>query len=201
MREFLAVPSVAAFAVCCTVLCFEMMAVGIATALTRQKKNIWLNEEDARRFAGSLAEFEQPDVARLLRLHRNQLENFLPFFALGSLWLATAGSAAWGTPLFVAFTTSRTLHAVCYLARLGRLRTGSFTLGVVVLLALGVGVGWRAFSAPRFANAARLSAAKSWHLKGRPPGPSARLRSPGQATRTACVADGNLSSAPLGRVG
>src|SRR5882724_9946098 len=146
MHALLTIPSISVFAICCAILCLEMIAVGIATALTRQNKNIWLNEEDARRFAGSLADLEQRDVARLLRLHRNQLENFVPFFALGCLWLATGASTAWGAPLFVAFTVSRTLHAVCYLAKRGRLRTGSFTLGVIVLLALGVGVGWRALS-------------------------------------------------------
>ena len=105
--------------------------------------NVWLNEEDAQRFAGTLADLEQRRVAKLLRLHRNQLENFVPFFALGCLSLATGSLGAWGAPLFVAFTGVRTLHAVFYLAKAGRLRTASFTLGVVVLLTLGLGVVWR----------------------------------------------------------
>lgn len=143
MQEFFALPSASLFAVCCTVLCLEMVAVGVATALTRQKQNVWLNEEDAQRFAGTLADLEQRRVARLLRLHRNQLENFVPFFALGYLGLATGTSAAWGAPLFVAFTAARTVHAVFYLTKFGRLRTGSFTIGVLVLLTLGLGVVWR----------------------------------------------------------
>jgi hypothetical protein len=40
-------------------------------------------------------------------VHRNLLENFVPFFALGSLWLATSASQGFGTALFVAFTIAR----------------------------------------------------------------------------------------------
>lgn len=116
------------FAVCCVVICLELAALAFATPILRAKRNIWLNEEDARRFNGVVADVEHPDVARLVRVHRNQLENFVPFFALGLLWVATGGPASVCVPLFVAFTSARLAHALCFLLRMGRARTAAHTV-------------------------------------------------------------------------
>jgi uncharacterized MAPEG superfamily protein len=123
-----------------------MAVLGLATAITRQKRNQWLNEEDALRFSGDVVDIEHRDVARLLRLHRNLLENFLPFFALGCLWLATGASDRLGAPLFVVFTATRLAHLVFYLQRSGRLRTAAFTVGFGVLLVLAAGATWAAIA-------------------------------------------------------
>ncbi len=148
MHEWFGATSVAVFVVCCAILCVEMAACGVATAVTRQKRNIWLNEEDAQRFSGKVVDIEHRDVARLLRLHRNLLENFVPFFALGLLWVATGASTRLGNALFVAFTFSRITHPVFYLARMGRLRTASFTVGFGVLVILAGGVVWHSLAGP-----------------------------------------------------
>jgi uncharacterized MAPEG superfamily protein len=144
MHEWFRAREMVVFVISCSILCVEMAAFAVATALTRQKRNLWLNQEDAQRFSGDVADIEHRDVARLLRVHRNLLENFVPFFALGSLWLATGAAQGFGTALFVAFTLARIVHPIFYLARMGRLRTATFTIGVGVLLILAWGTVWSA---------------------------------------------------------
>lgn len=90
---------------------------------------------------------EHRDVARVVRVHRNQLENFAPFFALGVMWLASGGSTTLGTALFVTFGIARTAHLAFYLARKGRLRTASHTVSFLVLVVLAAGVIWRVLQA------------------------------------------------------
>jgi uncharacterized MAPEG superfamily protein len=131
------------FALCTACLVLEMEGLAFATPLLRTRRNVWLNDEDARRFSGTTADVEHRDVARIVRVHRNQLENFAPFFALGILWVLAGAPAALGGCLLVAFTLARTAHVVFYLARRGRLRTASHTVSFLVLAALAGGVVWR----------------------------------------------------------
>jgi uncharacterized MAPEG superfamily protein len=121
-----------------------MNGFGVATAILRQRRNVWLNEEDARRFAGKVADLEDRDVARLLRLHRNQIENCVPFFVLGLVWVMAGMWDQVAVALFLAFTLSRLLHPFLYWTQRSRLRTASFTLSFVVNAILAAGLLYRA---------------------------------------------------------
>ncbi len=147
MVEWLTVPSAAIFAACCAFEGFTMLALALATPLLRQRRNVWLNDEDAKRFSGTVADLEHRDVARLIRVHRNLLENFVPFVALGFLWIATGAPSWLGVTLFVTFAVARTAHVTFYLTRNGRLRTASHTVSFLVLVILTAGVSWRAVGA------------------------------------------------------
>jgi glutathione S-transferase len=142
MHDWLGTTPATVFALCTALLALEMAGLAFATPLLRTKRNVWLNEEDALRFSGTVADVEHRDVARLVRVHRNLLENFVPFFALGVLWLVTGAPTAFGVWLFVAFAVARTAHVWLYLSRRGRLRTASHSVGFLVLVALAVGVAW-----------------------------------------------------------
>ena len=146
MVEWWTDESARAFALCCTIVCVEMMALAFVTPLLRTKRNRWLNEEDAKRFSGTVADCEHPDVARVVRVHGNQLESFVPFFALGLLWLTFGGRGRLGVALFAAFALARSAHIFFYLTRRGRLRTASHTLSFFVLVALAGLLAWRAAS-------------------------------------------------------
>jgi uncharacterized MAPEG superfamily protein len=138
-----------AFALGTVLLVLEMAALAFVTPLVRTKRNVWLNEEDALRFRGTVADVEHRDVARIVRAHRNLLENFAPFFALGLLWQTTHATDApdgLGASLFVTFALARTAHLAFYLTRRGRLRTASHTLGFLVLVILAAGIAWRVAS-------------------------------------------------------
>jgi glutathione S-transferase len=143
LYEFPDTAAVHAFVLCTTLLVLEMAGLAFATPLLRTKRNVWLNEEDAKRFAGTVADVEDRAVARLVRVHRNSLENFAPFFALGLLWLLTGANVQLGAWLFVVFTVARTAHLCFYLVRRRRLRTASHTLAFLVLVILAGGLLWR----------------------------------------------------------
>jgi uncharacterized MAPEG superfamily protein len=136
--------AVRAFVVCTTLLVLEMAGLAFATPLLRTTRNLWLNEEDAARFSGTIADVEHRDVARAIRAHRNLLENFASFFALGMLWIMTGQPARLGAGLFALFAVARTAHLGFYLTRRGRLRTASHTVGFLVLVILAGGLLWQA---------------------------------------------------------
>src|SRR5258708_3284462 len=69
-----------AYAIACSILVFKMFAAAILTASTRTRVKQFLNPEDAGMAGGTGVMHEHPDVQRMLRLHRNDLENILPFF-------------------------------------------------------------------------------------------------------------------------
>jgi uncharacterized membrane protein YecN with MAPEG domain len=142
--EWIATTSATIFTACCAILGLEICGLSVATATLRQKRNVWLNEEDARRFSGTVADTEDRDVARLLRVHRNQIENCVPFFILGLLWVEAEMWSRLAVVLFLAFALSRVLHPLFYLTRRGRLRTASFTLSVVVNAILASGLLYHA---------------------------------------------------------
>jgi prostaglandin-E synthase 1 len=143
MHDWLNTTAANVFALCTALLALEKTALAFATPLLRTKRNVWLNEEDAQRFSGTVADVEHRDVARVVRAHRNQLENFAPFFALGLLWLTMGAPEALGAGLFVVFAVARTAHIGFYLARKGRLRTASHTMSFLVLVTLAGGVVWQ----------------------------------------------------------
>lgn len=128
------------FAVCIALLALLVAGLGAATAAIRARRSVFLNPEDARGNRATVGELEHPDVARLQRVHRNQLENVLPFFALGMLAINVQFWPAALAYLFVAFTISRFAHAAFYLARKSLPRTGAHTIGLVVQVALAVGI-------------------------------------------------------------
>jgi glutathione S-transferase len=146
MVELFAVGAGRVFVVCCVLVVLEVEALAFATPLLRVKRNVWLNEEDAKRFSGAVADVDDRDVARVVRVHRNQLENFVPFFALGLLWIATGTSRRVGVALFIAFTLARVAHPIFFLARMGRARTAAHTVSFIVLVVLAVGVAWRSLA-------------------------------------------------------
>ena len=134
------------FAGCCVVVCLELAALAFATPIVRAKRNVWLNEEDAKRFNGAVADVEHADVARLTRVHRNQLENFVPFFALGLLWIAVGGAPRLSVPVFIAFTVARVAHALFFLLRMGRARTAAHTVSWLALVILAIGLAARSLA-------------------------------------------------------
>jgi uncharacterized MAPEG superfamily protein len=135
-----------AFVLCTALLVLEMLGLAFAIPLLRTKRNVWLNEEDAARYSGTVTDVEHRDVARVVRVHRNQVENFVPFFALGLIWVLRGDSAALGAALFALFAVARSAHVVFYLTRRGRLRTASHTVSFLVLVVLAGSLLWRALA-------------------------------------------------------
>jgi glutathione S-transferase len=125
-----------AYAIACSILVFKMLAAGILTATTRTRVKQFLNPEDARMSGGAGVKEEHPEVLRTLRLHRNDLENILPFFTVALIFVLMGASAFAAQVYFYTFTGARIVHTITYLAKLQPWRTATFVLGVVCMVGM-----------------------------------------------------------------
>lgn len=135
---FLSLPGFRLYAVCTILLVIKMFAVGVYTGMVRSKFKVAVNPEDAKQFGAQLVETDHPEVARVLRAHRNDLENIPAFLFLG-LIAVLAGAPAVGLSIcFIAFTVARFAHSVAYLKGLQPWRSMSFGIGTLSMLVLMV---------------------------------------------------------------
>jgi prostaglandin-E synthase 1 len=137
-------PLFAVFAVCAAVLCLKMIAVGHYTGMTRIRRQVYLNPEDAKAFS-KIDEFgtvEHPDVERGLRAHRNDLESTLPFLAIGLVYVLVGPPVLMAKVLLIAFTVLRCAFSVFYLRALQPWRSATFMLGELCLLIMLVQILW-----------------------------------------------------------
>ena len=132
------------FAVCAAVLCLKMLAVGHYTGLTRIRRAVYLNPEDAKSFSqmDEFASAEHPDVERGLRAHRNDLESTLPFLAIGLVYVLVGPPALLAKVLLIAFTVLRCLFSLFYLRAMQPWRSTSFLLGELCLLIMLLQILW-----------------------------------------------------------
>ena len=130
-------PQFELYAICSCVLTVEMLFLGALTAATRAKHKGFLNPEDgavsfgeARLVEGG----EHPDVARVIRAHRNLLESLPMFFALGLIYVLVGAPLLGAQICFIGFTAARVLHALVYIKALQPWRTICFALGTLTLI-------------------------------------------------------------------
>jgi uncharacterized MAPEG superfamily protein len=136
MPQMMNDPAFRAYSIACSILVFKMFAVALMTAATRSRLKQFLNPEDARVLGGADVAQEHPEVQRMLRMHRNDLENILPFFTVGLIFVLM-GVSAFGAQVYCyTFTGARIVHTVTYLARLQPWRTMAFVLGLVCMVGM-----------------------------------------------------------------
>jgi prostaglandin-E synthase 1 len=134
-------PDFRLYALCVCALSFLMLIIGAMTAAKRNTVKQFLNVEDAKvsaKDAKVIEEYEHPDVARVMRAHRNALESVPIFFATGLLYVLVGGPSLGAQICFVAFTVSRVLHAVVYIKALQPWRTMMFAVGLLSLTGMMV---------------------------------------------------------------
>lgn len=124
---------------CSVVLSLEMLALGAMTAARRAKVGTFTNPEDTK-VSPDGAKFnegvEHPEVARIMRAHRNLLESIPLFFALGLIAVLTGASPMGVKIALVTFTVARVLHAIAYLNGAQPWRSMFFGIGLLCLVAL-----------------------------------------------------------------
>uniref|UniRef100_A0A2C9H4B8 Microsomal glutathione S-transferase 1 n=1 Tax=Anopheles maculatus TaxID=74869 RepID=A0A2C9H4B8_9DIPT len=98
-----------------SVLVLKMLLMSPLTSLTRVRKLAFANPEDASAVSRKLKpKLDDPDVERVRRAHLNDLENILPFFVIGFLYLLTNPVPFLAINLFRAVAVSRILHTLVY---------------------------------------------------------------------------------------
>lgn len=144
MPTLIADPQFKFYAICAVILSFLMLALGFMTAARRAKHKGYMNPEDtvvSSKDATLVEGVEHPDVARVIRAHRNLLESLPLFFALG-LICVLVGIAPLGAKIcFGAFTGARVLHAIVYIRGLQPWRTIFYAIGALSLVGMMVQIG------------------------------------------------------------
>ena len=134
------------FAVVCALLVLKAQVLGAATAATRGKLKKFINPEDAAWLGGEHVNPDDERVQRIFRAHRNDLENLLPFFIGGVLYILSGAATTAGAAYFVVFLLARYVHSFAYLKQKARLRRNAFTLGWLTSILLILHAAWAALA-------------------------------------------------------
>jgi uncharacterized MAPEG superfamily protein len=130
------------YAICALLLVLKMLALAAYTSSLRIRKNVFASPEDYG-FQGKPASGRSdPDIERARRAHRNDLENVLPFLAVGPLYVLSGPSAAGAWICFVGFTAARILHTLFYVRSAMPHRTLAYGAGLLITLWMVLSTGW-----------------------------------------------------------
>lgn len=130
-------PAFGIYALCAAILGVKMLASAFYTGSRRQKVGGYSNPEDAQRFGGAGVEAkaeEAPEVARALRIQRNDLENIPLFFAIGLIYVLSGASATGVIILCGLFTVARVIHTFVYVKGIQPARAICFGIGALCTL-------------------------------------------------------------------
>jgi uncharacterized MAPEG superfamily protein len=129
----LATPAVRLFAIVYLLLVVKMMVVGFATTALRLRRKVFATPEDYALNRANPPPVPDEDIERIRRAHRNDLENILPFFAVGLFYALTGPSLLAARIYFIGFLLARVLHSVFYLQSRQPHRTIAFGAGVTLM--------------------------------------------------------------------
>ncbi len=146
MEPFLGNPAFRTYAVCVAILVLKMIASAMYTAAQRSRVKGYVNPEDAAVAGGpgvSATETEQPEVARALRIQRNDLENIPLFFAIALVYVLLEASS-FGAALYCwTFTIARVIHTIVYARNMQPARAICWGVGVLCLIGMSLSILWR----------------------------------------------------------
>jgi len=136
MPHALGDPVVRLYVVVYLLLALKMAAVGSYTSVLRIRRKVYATPEDYALQGMAVRTTRDEDIERVRRAHQNDLENILPFFVVGFLYLLTGPSYAAAAIYLIGYLVARTLHSVFYIASLQPYRTIAFTLGGILTLGM-----------------------------------------------------------------
>lgn len=137
MSELFAEPAMQTYAICAAVLVLKMWLTGNVTGITRIVRGVYITQEDYQ-FTGKTDPGSDPLIDRLRRIHQNDLENILPFLAVGFLYALTGPAYGLAWWLFLLFTLGRIGHTITYVTALQPWRTLFYEIGNLTLVAITV---------------------------------------------------------------
>lgn len=133
-------PAFKLYALCSAIIALQLVALALWTGTVRVLRKQWVNPEDARLNKGENTEVDHPDVQRTKRAHQNLLENAVPFFVVGLLYVLSGAHRSGAQAYFFTFTGARLAHTVFYLWGKQPFRTICFGIGVLAIIGMGVQV-------------------------------------------------------------
>jgi len=133
-------PALQYYAIASSVLALHLIAIALWTGRVRVQKKQYTNPEDAKLNKADHTEVEHPDVRRVIKAHTNALENAIPFFVVGALYVVAGASKTGALVYFATFVGARILHTFVYLAGKQPFRTLSFAIGALAVIGMAVSV-------------------------------------------------------------
>jgi glutathione S-transferase len=130
-----------------TLLVLGLMLMSNYTSVLRLSRKVYATPEDyaLNRLAVPSATIESPSsaelgdpIARSRRIHRNHLENVLPFLVLSVLYALTEPGHALFAGLLWAFLALRVIYTVFYVRGMQPHRTIAFTVGALIFFTIAV---------------------------------------------------------------
>lgn len=134
------------FTICATLNALMVLAMAFHTGTIRgfiEKR--YHNPEDVIMGSGKEEASDGPRTLRWIAAHRNAMENFLPFLAIGLLLAMKVPESAVWSGAIIGFTFFRFTHWVAYVNAKQPFRTLSFAGGWVLTVAMAVRVLIAAF--------------------------------------------------------
>jgi prostaglandin-E synthase 1 len=132
------------YALCSAILALNLLVLAGMTGAARGRTKSFSNPEDAKGDAKPDAA-DHPDVARVVRTHRNAVENIPMFFAIGLIYVLIGASATGAKAYFITFTAARVLHSVMQLKGLQPWRTIFYAIGSLCIVGMIVQIAITAF--------------------------------------------------------
>jgi uncharacterized MAPEG superfamily protein len=124
------------FAFSAAILAVHLVLLALWTGTVRVKRKQWVNPEDAALNKGEAVPSDHADVLRVKRAHANALENAVPFFAVGALYVASGASRTGALAYCITFLVARVAHTFFYLGGKQPFRTMSFAVGVLCIFGM-----------------------------------------------------------------
>ena len=139
MQTLAANPSFAIYALSIVVLCLNVLVLWGYSGAVRAKTKTTMNPEDARTTSkgADVVAADPPAVARVLRAHRNAVDNIVPFALLAFLFVVFGASPTMTAIFCGTFTAFRLVHSFAYLAEKQPWRTISFVIAAGTTLVMG----------------------------------------------------------------
>jgi len=128
-------PAFTAYAVAILVLSFNLLFLWGYSGGVRGRSKTTPNPEDAGS-ARAIVDGDPPEVARVLRAHKNAMANIVPFAILGLVYVLANGNATAAAVIFGIFTASRVGHSFAYLGAKQPWRSIAFGVGALTTLVL-----------------------------------------------------------------
>lgn len=138
-------PVMATYAICASIMLLKIMGQGWITVYRMMKiGGGFLNPEDKNKGLANPkpreGQLEVDDyVERSRRMHRNDIENILPFLAAGLLFALTAPNLLTAQILLYGFVLARAGHFIAYINGWSHeVRATFFTIGSLIIMGMAI---------------------------------------------------------------
>jgi prostaglandin-E synthase 1 len=135
-------PAFLIYAIVSLVLVANLIFLWVYSGVVRTGSGLVINPEDGVQYDTPVGDVDPPEVARVLRAHRNSQAMTVPFLILGLVFVLAGGGTLFAAIIFGVFTIARIWHSIVYLRGKQPWRTTAFVVSLLALLVLMLDIVW-----------------------------------------------------------